>query len=77
MAADSGRGENRGGHDRGYGHHRRLYWRGGYGERIAVGLALNDNQMLLAGAVPSALLALVTQGLFELAESALRRRGAT
>lgn len=48
---------------------------GGYGERIAVGLALNDNQMLLAGAIPSALLALVTQGLFELAESALRRRG--
>jgi len=50
---------------------------GGYGERIAVGLALNDNQMLLAGAIPSALLALVTQGLFELAESALRRRGAS
>jgi osmoprotectant transport system permease protein len=48
---------------------------GGYGERIAVGLALNDNQMLLAGAIPSALLALVTQGLFELAEHALRRRG--
>lgn len=48
---------------------------GGYGERIAVGLALNDNQMLLAGALPSALLALVTQGLFELAEHALRRRG--
>lgn len=50
---------------------------GGYGERIAVGLALNDNQMLLAGAIPSALLALFTQGLFELAESALRRRGMT
>lgn len=50
---------------------------GGYGERIAVGLAINDNQMLLAGAIPSALLALFTQGLFELAESALRRRGMT
>lgn len=50
---------------------------GGYGERIAVGLALNDNQMLLAGAIPSALLALFMQGLFELAESALRRRGVT
>ena len=47
---------------------------GGYGERIAVGLALNDNQMLLAGAIPSAVLALVTQGLFELAEGVLRRR---
>jgi len=48
---------------------------GGYGERIAVGLALNDNQMLLAGAIPAAVLAIVTQGLFELAERALRRRG--
>jgi osmoprotectant transport system permease protein len=48
---------------------------GGYGERIAVGLALNDNQMLLAGAIPSALLALVTQGLFELAERVLHRPG--
>jgi osmoprotectant transport system permease protein len=48
---------------------------GGYGERIAVGLALNDNQMLLAGAIPAAVLAIVTQGLFELAERASRRRG--
>jgi len=48
---------------------------GGYGERIAVGLALNDNQMLLAGAVPAALLALATQALFESAEYLLRRRG--
>ena len=47
---------------------------GGYGERIAVGLALNDNQMLLAGAIPAAVLALVTQGLFEMAERLLRRR---
>jgi osmoprotectant transport system permease protein len=48
---------------------------GGYGERIAVGLALNDEQMLLAGAIPAALLALATQGLFEVGESLLRRRG--
>jgi osmoprotectant transport system permease protein len=47
---------------------------GGYGERIAIGLALNDNQMLLAGAVPAALLALATQALFESAEYLLRRR---
>lgn len=46
---------------------------GGYGERIATGLALNDNDMLLAGAIPAALFALVTQLLFELAERALRR----
>ncbi len=41
---------------------------GGYGERITIGLALNDNDMLLAGAIPAALLALLTQGLFELIE---------
>jgi osmoprotectant transport system permease protein len=38
---------------------------GGYGERITIGLALNDNDMLLAGAIPAALLALLTQVLFE------------
>jgi osmoprotectant transport system permease protein len=47
---------------------------GGYGERIAIGLATNDNAMLLAGAIPAAVLALVTQLLFEVAERALRRR---
>jgi osmoprotectant transport system permease protein len=47
---------------------------GGYGERIAVGLALNDNDMLLAGAIPAAVFALATQGLFELVEWALLRR---
>ena len=41
---------------------------GGYGERIVKGLALNDNTMLLAGAIPAAALALVIQGVFELAE---------
>ena len=38
---------------------------GGYGERITIGLALNDNDMLLAGAIPAAVLALLTQGMFE------------
>ena len=38
---------------------------GGYGERIASGLALNDNIQLLAGAVPAAVLALLIQGMFE------------
>jgi osmoprotectant transport system permease protein len=41
---------------------------GGYGERIASGLALNDSTLLLAGAVPAAVLALAVQGAFELAE---------
>jgi osmoprotectant transport system permease protein len=47
---------------------------GGYGERIAAGLALNDNATLLAGAIPAALLALLVQGAFELAEKRLRWR---
>jgi osmoprotectant transport system permease protein len=38
---------------------------GGYGERITTGLALNDNTLMLAGALPAAVLALLTQGLFE------------
>ncbi len=41
---------------------------GGYGERIAQGLALNDGTALLAGAIPAAALALLTQALFGLAE---------
>jgi osmoprotectant transport system permease protein len=41
---------------------------GGFGERITIGLALNDNDMLLAGAIPAAVLALVTQAGFELLE---------
>jgi osmoprotectant transport system permease protein len=45
---------------------------GGYGERIAAGLALNDNVTLLAGAIPAAALALIVQGAFELAEKRLR-----
>jgi osmoprotectant transport system permease protein len=47
---------------------------GGYGERITIGLALNDNDMLLAGAIPAAVLALITQGAFELAEYWVARR---
>jgi osmoprotectant transport system permease protein len=47
---------------------------GGFGERITTGLALNDNDMLLAGAIPAALLALLTQAGFELGERLLARR---
>ena len=46
---------------------------GGYGERIAQGLALNDGVTLLAGAIPSAALALVVQAVFELIERWSRR----
>jgi osmoprotectant transport system permease protein len=41
---------------------------GGYGERIVQGLALNDNALLVAGALPAAALALLVQGAFEVAE---------
>ena len=46
---------------------------GGFGERIATGLALNDHAMLLAGALPAAAMALATQALFELGERWLLR----
>ncbi|WP_341678878.1 glycine betaine ABC transporter substrate-binding protein [Niveibacterium sp. SC-1] len=45
---------------------------GGLGERITIGLAVNDHQMLLAGAIPAAVLALLIDGLFRLAERRLR-----
>ncbi|MEP6559080.1 MAG: glycine betaine ABC transporter substrate-binding protein [Burkholderiales bacterium] len=44
---------------------------GGYGERIVTGLALNDGQLLLAGALPAALLALLSEAVFELVERTL------
>jgi osmoprotectant transport system permease protein len=37
---------------------------GGLGERIVAGLAVNDIDRMLAGAIPAALLALLVQGLF-------------
>ena len=48
---------------------------GGYGERIVTGLALNDNAMLLAGAVPSAALALLIEGAFRIGERVLLPAG--
>ena len=46
---------------------------GGFGERIVTGLALNDRDLLLAGALPAALLAFLSEALFELLERRLRR----
>jgi osmoprotectant transport system permease protein len=46
---------------------------GGFGERIVTGLALNDNAMLLAGAIPVAALALLIEAAFALTERGLRR----
>lgn len=47
---------------------------GGYGERIVTGLALNDRELMLAGALPAAALALAFEGLFAAWERARRRR---
>jgi len=41
---------------------------GGFGERIVQGLALNNTQLLLAGAIPAAVLAMLMQGGFFLLE---------
>lgn len=46
---------------------------GGYGERIVQGLALNDPGLLVAGAVPSAVLALVLQWGFDVLERSRAR----
>ena len=46
---------------------------GGFGERIAQGLALNDHATLLAGALPAAALALGVHVLFEAGERLLTR----
>ena len=48
---------------------------GGFGERIVSGLAVNDTRMLLAGAVPAAILALAAQWLFDRLERWLIPRG--
>lgn len=47
---------------------------GGYGQPILTGIRLDDHGLILSGAVPSALLALFIQGLFELIERGLVRR---
>ena len=47
---------------------------GGYGERIVTGLALNDQALLLAGALPAAALALVLEAAFGAMNWWLERR---
>jgi osmoprotectant transport system permease protein len=48
---------------------------GGLGEPIVSGLALADTRMILSGAVPAALLAIVVDGLLALVERAVRPGG--
>lgn len=47
---------------------------GGLGERIVAGLAVNDTAYMLAGAIPAAILALLTQWAFDALEWVLLRR---
>jgi osmoprotectant transport system permease protein len=48
---------------------------GGYGERIVTGLRLNNVGIILEGAIPAAVMAIVVQGVFELAERRMVPRG--
>jgi len=48
---------------------------GGYGEPIMTGIRLNDMGLILQGAVPAAVMALVVQGIFEIAERFLVPQG--
>jgi osmoprotectant transport system permease protein len=48
---------------------------GGYGQPIVTGIRLDDVGLILQGAVPAAVLALIVQGVFELAERVLVPRG--
>lgn len=48
---------------------------GGYGQPILTGIRLDSIPLIMEGAVPAALLALVMQGVFELVERALTPRG--
>jgi osmoprotectant transport system permease protein len=48
---------------------------GGYGQPILSGIRLDDTGLILEGAVPAAALALVVQGVFEVAERRLVPRG--
>ncbi len=48
---------------------------GGYGQPILTGIRLDDTGLILQGAIPAAALALLVQGVFELAERRLVPRG--
>lgn len=48
---------------------------GGYGQPILTGIRLDDTALILEGAVPAALMALLVQGLFDLADLVLVPRG--
>ncbi len=47
----------------------------GYGQPILTGIRLDDIGLILEGAVPAAVMALLVQGVFEIIERALTPRG--
>lgn len=48
---------------------------GGFGQPILTGIRLNDTRLILEGAIPAALLALLVQGIFDLAEHRVIPKG--
>jgi osmoprotectant transport system permease protein len=48
---------------------------GGYGEPIFTGIRLDRTSLILEGAIPAAVMALLAQGLFEIAERRLVPKG--
>ncbi|MCE9599625.1 MAG: ABC transporter permease subunit [Spirochaetia bacterium] len=48
---------------------------GGYGQTILKGIRLDDTTLILSGAIPAALMALVVQGLFDVLERLLVSKG--
>ena len=48
---------------------------GGYGQPILTGIRLNDTALILEGAIPAAVMALVIEGLFHLLQRAVTPRG--
>jgi osmoprotectant transport system permease protein len=48
---------------------------GGYGEPIQSGLSINDNHLVLQGAIPAAVLALIVQILFNALDRLLIPKG--
>jgi len=47
---------------------------GGYGQPILTGIRLDNIRLILEGAIPAAVLALLVQGLFDLLERAVSMR---
>ena len=48
---------------------------GGYGQPILTGIRLNSTPLILEGAIPAAVLAVLIQGIFEFAEHRLVPKG--